>query len=95
MTDASALAADDVGNILTSLGIERHRIVPTNVSQKILRQQSKFNQFESEIPYFPLEWFDCHDGGNELQFFVGKSSAEGIYLLYVVFAHYGFCFWGI
>lgn len=50
----------NVENILTSLNqIEKHCIVPTNVSQKILRQQSKFNQFESShIPYFPLEWFD-------------------------------------
>lgn len=95
MSEASALAVDDVENILTSLGIEKYRIVPTNASQKILRQQSKFNQFESEISYFPLEWFDCHDGGNELRFFVGKSSTEGIYLLYVVFAHYGSRFWGI
>lgn len=96
MSDANALAKDDdVGNILTSLGIERHRIVPTNVSQRILRQQPKFNQFESEIPYFPVEWFDCDIGGNELQFFVGTHSAEGIYLLYVVFAHYGFRSGGI
>lgn len=96
MTRASgALAKDDVGNILTSLGIERRHIVPTNASQRILRQQSKFNQFESEIPYFPLEWFDCDNesGGNESKFFAGTHSAEGIYLLCVVFAHYGLS-WG-
>lgn len=86
MTRVSDVLAkdDDVGNILTSLGIERRRIVPTNVRQRILRQQSNFNQFESEVPYFPLEWFDCDNGGNELQFFVGTRSAEGIYLLDVV-----------
>lgn len=68
---------DDVGNILTSLGIEKHHIVPTNVSQRSLRQHSKFNQFESKIPYFPLEWFDCDE-----QFFAGTHSSEGVYVLY-------------
>ena len=70
---------DDVGNILTSLGIEKHHIVPTNVSQRSLRQHSKFNQFESKIPYFPLEWFDCDE-----KFFAGTHSTEGVYVLYCV-----------
>jgi hypothetical protein len=52
------MASDDVENILTSLGIERHRIVPMNVWRKILRQKSKLSQFESDISHFPLEWFD-------------------------------------
>ncbi|KAG5675313.1 hypothetical protein PVAND_005224 [Polypedilum vanderplanki] len=61
------MLSDDVENILTSLGIERHQIVPTNVSQKILRQKSKFSQFDSDISYFPLEWFDSEiDRSNSL-----------------------------
>lgn len=72
---------DDVGSMLTSLGIEKHRIVPTNVSQKIFRQHLKFNQFESKIPYFPLEWFDCDYENNDMQskLFADIHSKEGVY----------------
>lgn len=73
------MANVDVGNILTSLGIEKHHIVPTNVTQRSLRQHAKFNQFDSKIPYFPLEWFDCDE-----HIFAGTHSTEGVcvYILY-------------
>jgi hypothetical protein len=74
---------DDVGNILTSLGIEKHRIIPTNASQKVLRQQPRFNQFESNIPYFPLEWFDSGYDPNESHFFSNCSKGMCCHILYV------------
>ncbi|CAG9797357.1 unnamed protein product [Chironomus riparius] len=72
-------------NILTLLNqIEKQRIVPTNVCQKILRQQSNFNQFESsDIPYFPLEWFDIEaDVDYDSQYF--RHCREGLAFLPVV-----------
>jgi hypothetical protein len=67
--------------MLTSLGIEKHRIIPTNASQKIFRQHLSFNQFESKIPYFPLEWFDCDYENNDMQskLFADIHSKEGVY----------------
>lgn len=70
-------------NILTSLNqIEKHRIVPTNVCQKILRQQSNFNQFDlSDIPYFPLEWFDIEaDVGYDSRYFPHCREGEKVWV---------------
>lgn len=49
---------DDIEKCLTSLGIEKRRIIPTNITQKILRQRPELNQFCNEINIFPLDWFD-------------------------------------
>ena len=75
-------------NILTSLNqIEKHRIVPTNVCQKILRQQSNFNQFDSsDIPYFPLEWFDIEaDVDYDSRYFPHCREGESVGMMFGVF----------
>ena len=63
---------DDIGKCLTSLGIEKRQIIPTNV----LRQhQPELNQFRNEINIFPLEWFDSGDV-NDSRFFMGCREGE-------------------
>lgn len=53
----------DIGKCLTSLGIEKRRIILT----KVLRQQRhhlELNQFQNEINIFPLEWFNSNNGND-------------------------------
>jgi hypothetical protein len=45
----------DIEKCLTSLGIEKRHIMPTNVER---RDRPELNQFQSEINIFPLAWFD-------------------------------------
>lgn len=75
------MANDDVGNWLTSLGIEKRRIIPTNIEQRILRQRPELNQFSNEINIFPLEWFDDGGTGNDSRLSAdcceGKRSDQG------------------
>lgn len=67
-----------IESILATLEtIEKKQILPTNFSQKILRQHSEFNQFDSEFSYFPLEWFDCD---NNDEFLANTHSTEGVYV---------------
>lgn len=61
---AMASDVDDIGNCLTSLGIEKRHIIPMNVIQNILRRRPDFNQFLSEFNIFPLAWFDDGDSLN-------------------------------
>lgn len=63
---------DDIGKCLTSLGIEKRQIIPTNV---LRQQQPELNQFRNEINIFPLEWFDSGDG-NDLKLFMGCREGE-------------------
>lgn len=51
------MANDDIEKSLTSLGIEKREIIPTN----ILRRKTALNQFRNEINIFPLAWFDSGD----------------------------------
>lgn len=60
------MANDDIGKFLTTLGIAKQQIIPTNIVQKILRQQPELNQFCNEINIFPLDWFDS---GSDSEFF--------------------------
>lgn len=52
------MSAHEIEIILTTLGVEKQQMIPTNSSQRVLRDQEKFNQFCSESNIFPLEWFD-------------------------------------
>lgn len=65
-------ANDDIEKCLTSLGIDKRQIIPTNITQKILRQRPELNQFFNEINIFPLEWFDS---SSDSEFFT--SCGEG------------------
>jgi hypothetical protein len=65
---------DDIGKWLTSLGIEKRQIIPTNVLCQ-QRHQPELNQFRNEINIFPLEWFDGGDG-HDLEFFNGCREGE-------------------
>mgnify|MGYP007092100352 CR=1 FL=1 len=68
---------DDIGKCLTSLGIEKRQIIPTNIAQRALNQQhiAQFNQFQNEINIFPLQWFDNGDGSDSE--FLKKCGGEG------------------
>lgn len=52
------MPANEIEIILATLGVEKQQMIPTNSTQKILRDQEEINQFCSESNIFPLEWFD-------------------------------------
>lgn len=58
---------DDIGECLTSLGIEKRHIMPTNIAR------TELNQFRNEINIFPLRWFD--EGDDDGDFF--REASEG------------------
>lgn len=55
---------NELQRFLTLLGVEKRHIIPTNSSQKILRDHAELNQFVGESNIFPLEWFDDHQFGD-------------------------------
>lgn len=59
---------DDIGECLTSLGIEKRHIMPTNIAR------TELNQFRNEINIFPLRWFD--EGDDDGDFF--REASEGV-----------------
>lgn len=65
---------DDIEKCLTSLGIEKRQLIPTNITQKALRQRPELNQFRNEINIFPLEWFDSDSDWQ----FLPQCSSEGM-----------------
>ena len=81
MTQNYELMIKEIKDNLSLSGIKAHEISPTNVSQRIFRQNSNFKQFLSEISYFPLEWFfsyESEDLAVELKFL--DTSNEGLHL---------------
>jgi len=71
----------DVEERLTSMGIEKRQLIPTNIAQKAFRQQQQqeqqaaFNQFTNGINILPLEWFA---GNDDCEFSIdGAGRTEG------------------
>lgn len=69
----------EIDDILASLNqIEKQRIVPTNVSEKLFREKSEFNHFDANnVPCFPLEWFDFDANvDNDEKYFSQSNEGE-------------------